>query len=268
MSGPVDASNAVGKSPNVDGLLLYLGHHKCATQWMNSVVGDICRGIGRTMVRYNNAQQFDGDLAGAVTDPTSTFVCYTNAESRFIRTLSGFRGFHMVRDPRDIVVSSYFSHLYSHPTSVYPALEAHRAALQECSESDGLMLEMEKRARQFDVMLQWDYQRSDVLEVRMEDVTADPYEQIHEIAEFLGLVTVGGLSRDELATIVVKNDFSAKAGRPKGEEDVRSHYRKGVPGDWKEHFEPRHVDYFKEHYNRLLLSLGYESEPDWGPAVG
>jgi hypothetical protein len=52
-------------------------------------------------------------------------------------------------------------------------------------------------------------------------------------------------------------------GRAPGEEDVTSHYRKGVPGDWKLHFGPAHIDYFKQHYNDLLLKLGYEQSPDW-----
>jgi hypothetical protein len=52
-------------------------------------------------------------------------------------------------------------------------------------------------------------------------------------------------------------------GRKRGEENPNSHYRKGEPGDWKNHFTDAHVAAFKERYNDLLLKLGYESEPDW-----
>jgi len=45
--------------------------------------------------------------------------------------------------------------------------------------------------------------------------------------------------------------------------DEYSHYRLGVPGDWRKHFEPVHIEYFKKLYNPLLLKLGYESDEGW-----
>ena len=58
-------------------------------------------------------------------------------------------------------------------------------------------------------------------------------------------------------------------GRSKGQEDTGSHYRRGVGGDWVNHFEPEHVARFKERHGDLLLKLGYESDPDWNvPALG
>ena len=60
------------------------------------------------------------------------------------------------------------------------------------------------------------------------------------------------------------NRFSNYAGgRKEGEENVSSHYRKGVAGDWKNHFKPEHVERFKELYGELLLKLGYEQAPEW-----
>ena len=52
-------------------------------------------------------------------------------------------------------------------------------------------------------------------------------------------------------------------GRKKGEENIKSHYRKGVHGDWKNHLNDDHVAFFKEHYNELLIKLGYETDGDW-----
>jgi hypothetical protein len=49
-----------------------------------------------------------------------------------------------------------------------------------------------------------------------------------------------------------------------GDQDVQSHYRKGLSGDWVNHFTPAHVQYFKEHYNDVLFGLGYERDPNWG----
>ena len=52
-------------------------------------------------------------------------------------------------------------------------------------------------------------------------------------------------------------------GRAPGEENVKSHYRKGVGGDWVNHMNEEHVAAFKERYGDLVLKLGYETDPGW-----
>ncbi|WP_157054119.1 sulfotransferase domain-containing protein [Ruegeria sp. 6PALISEP08] len=68
----------------------------------------------------------------------------------------------------------------------------------------------------------------------------------------------------ELMQITQDNSFSKKSkGRKRGEENAGHHYRKGVAGDWRNYFEDRHIDLFKERYNDCLLKLGYEEDEDW-----
>ena len=63
---------------------------------------------------------------------------------------------------------------------------------------------------------------------------------------------------------VFQNRYAKKAeGRKQGEEDVKSHYRKGVAGDWVNYFDEKHRRAFKEKYNDLLIKLGYETTSDW-----
>jgi hypothetical protein len=245
-----------------DELLCYFGHHKCATQWMRQIIADVCPAIGREQLIFNSPQDFDKDLAGAIPDPGRTFLCYMNADARFVRPIEHLRGVHLVRDPRDVVVSAYFSHLHSHP--LFGTLGEHRERLQSLPEAEGIMLELEGRKFQFRAMLDWDYDDPRVLELRMEDVTNDAVTLIPRIFEFLGLGPEQGLGPQLLDRVVHSRDFAALAGRPPGEEDVTSHYRKGVAGDWVNHFQPEHVAYFKEHYNDLLIALGYETSADWG----
>jgi hypothetical protein len=73
------------------------------------------------------------------------------------------------------------------------------------------------------------------------------------------------VSGETLLGIVYAQRFAAKAkGRRAGEENVQSHYRKGVAGDWINHFTPEHVEAFKERFGDLVQRLGYETEDDWG----
>jgi hypothetical protein len=202
------------------------------------------------------------DLAAAFPDPGKTFLCYMNADARFVAPLENMRGFHVVRDPRDVVVSAYFSHLHSHP--IHGKLGEHRETLKSISESEGLMLELEGRVHQFRAMSDWNYDDPRILELRTEEVTVDAATYLPKIFEFLGLGPKQGLSPKLIAEVVENRDFSKLAGRPLGEEDETHHYRKGVAGDWKNHFGPEHIEYFKAHYNDLLLMLGYETTEDWG----
>ena len=177
--------------PRRDELVAYFGHHKCATQWMRRVVADVCPAIGREQVVFSGVQDFDKDLVAAIHDPGATFLCYQNADARFVRPLGNMRGFHIVRDPRDVVVSAYYSHLYSH--NLFGKLGEYREKLQSVPEAEGLMLELENRLHQFRVMLDWNYNDPRILELRMEDVTGDAATYLPQIFDFLGLGPEQGL---------------------------------------------------------------------------
>ena len=277
-------------------LRAFFGHHKCASSWAGLICSDACRELGLRHEIVHDAQPLPVSLAAHVRDRAVEFLSYTNADIDHVRRLAPMRAFHVVRDPRDVVVSAYFSHLHSHPTEEWPELLEHRRALASLSAEEGLLLEMKFRERQMQEMYSWDYERDDVLELRMEDLVAHPFAHALRIFSFLELLdeddltpsrrarwllakALRRLERDtplrvgwrprripaeRLLGIVWEHDFAKKArGRKQGQEDRKSHYRKGVAGDWRNHFQSRHVSFFKERYNELLLKLGYERDPDW-----
>lgn len=265
-----------------------------------NVTNDVGNLLGLKVSKgLHRPELFAHDLQSYVDTHGIKFLCYTNADYQYVEGLAEFRGFHVVRDPRDIVVSSYFSHLYSHPTDGWPELVEHRRKLQSVSKEEGIFLEMKFRSWEFEHLVTWDYEMPNVLEIKMEELSNRPAEQFLQIFRFLGLIVDGhgqnessqlrdtvamilnaihfrsrglmpvcverdALSAEQLLQIVDRNSFSNLAGgRRKGEEDVKSHYRKGVAGDWRNHFTEELVQAFKDNYNDLLLRVGYESKPDW-----
>lgn len=42
-------------------------------------------------------------------------------------------------------------------------------------------------------------------------------------------------------------------GRPPGQEDVHSHYRKGIPGEWQKYFTPELAGRFESLFGEVLL---------------
>ncbi|MCI0398745.1 MAG: sulfotransferase domain-containing protein [Chloroflexi bacterium] len=276
-------------------LLAFMGHHKCATRWVNGILRPVCRELGLRRAVVWHPDMFNGNLPAFVAHGKIDFLAYTNADYECVKQLKAVRGFHVVRDPRDICVSAYFSHLHSHETKNWPELVEHRKRLQSLSTDEGLLLDMQFVEKYMNEMDSWKYEDPNFLQVKMEALTADPYRQFLKIFDFLGLldeqrftarrwlsyalarrlqrlsrgrISLAGLPErlpaERLLGIIWQNEFDRKSGgRRPGQEDQASHYRKGSPGDWRNHFKVEHIRYFKEQYNPLLLKLGYEENPDW-----
>ena len=273
-------------------LRAYFGHHKAASTWIADIVRDVCASSGLHYAHVHNPRGFGGDLRGFVEARHVDFLVYANANRKHVAGLEDFRAFHVIRDPRDIIVSSYFSHLHSHPTDDWPELVEHRRELQAVDKNGGLYVVIDFLADVLDDIATWDYEDPRILELKMEDLVRAPEQELMGALGFLGLVREewpgpsGGLTHviatarrqhqrlvpfriSKLPTSVMRdairrNSFAAKTkGRATGTEDVNSHYRKGVAGDWVNHFDAGHKAYFKARYGELLVRLGYESSLDW-----
>lgn len=279
-------------------LPVFFGHHKCATMSINTVIGAVCRRLGLNFTAIFDEHGLDGSLDQFVASTGTDFLSYGNADIEFTRQLKDYRGFHIIRDPRDIVVSAYFSHLYSHSTEDWEDLKTHRARLEGLSEAEGIMAEIEFRERSFRHMLNWNYDNERVMEVRFEDFRRHSLDILLQAFIFLGLVRVdrylyrdriAGLCREGSAFLARKtgllapgrlfgrqmaapdflaiawnNSFQVKTrGREKGAANERSHLRKGASGDWRNYFSPDHTERFKELYPELVPALGYHPDDNW-----
>jgi hypothetical protein len=273
----------------------YFGHHKCASTWVEDVCRLVCRELGLKMEVFYSARMFNHDLKAYIEKNNIDFIVYANANYEFVKDVENLVGFHVVRDPRDIVVSAYFSHLKTHPTDAWPELVKYRDALQNASKEEGLMMELEKRKTQFKEMMSWpeNPEGQKIMEVKMEDLTAFTYQNYLEIFSFLGLVddesfntvkrtrqlinkiiyhippmrvifgslfSLEKIPVERLMGIIWENDFKKKTkGRKLGQEDTGSHYRKGVAGDWQNHLNDEHLKYLNEHYGDLMKRYKYDS---------
>ena len=317
-------------------LCSFFGHHKCATQWIKSVLVDICE---LTNLRLFEVSRIDESGFASLRDLLDCFrpdvLVYSNADITRIREAGHLRGFHVVRDPRDLIVSAYFSHLHSHPLDTWRGLAEHRHRLRSLGKTEGLLLEMEFSRRVLEEMRDWDYSSPDVLEIRMEDLVEAPELHFARVIEHVGLTSLPDVTRterlssavhivlsrirrrarglishrlrasdgdcdlhervaarwwggkdpyrlypldsvwarglrlrnfpmDHLPAIVERHRFSTKADRRnRGHEDPRHHYRKGIAGDWRNHFNEVHIEAFRRRHNDVLLKLGYETDPHW-----
>ena len=283
-------------------LRAYFGHHKCATSWIDQILMEMCFHMGLHLKIVHRPVEWEGhgSLTALVEEVDADLVAYTNATIDHVADLPFTRAFHVVRDPRDILVSAYFSHLKTHPTDNWPELGAHRAHLSTLSKEKGLFAEMDFSAGQFEDMYTWNYEQPDVLELKLEELSPAPYKAFTAIVQHLQLLDDhddGGLTDFSLwtnrwlyrarhvipqvlhpprlvkhqvlpqhtldAIIEMKSFKKLSGGRKRGEEDASSHFRKGQPGDWANHFSDEHKAAFKERFNHVLVKLGYEDDDSW-----
>jgi len=181
---------------------------------------------------------------------------HVNARQEDIDTLPSFVGFHVIRDPRDIIVSGYFSHLYSHPTDDWPQLIEHREKLQDLDINEGLFIEIEWSSQWLEFMSTWRYGQPNVLELRLEEMSADPLLYWDSIISHLG---IADLPDGYLNAVLDKYSFERlSGGRTRGQEDKKHHYRRGVAGDWRSYLTSSHLSAFRERYGDLAERLGYD----------
>ncbi len=253
-------------------ILCYFGHHKCATQWISRVCHAMTsrRHLQFTYLDYFGPPEFH--LSRHLSSEKTEFLAYANADPVQVATISSFKAFHVIRDPRDIVVSGYFSHKNSHHVEHWPELVPHRRRLNEVSIDAGLFLEMDfsrslwmtkLEVGLLDSLADWDFEQENILEMKYENLIENPLAAFTRAFSFLNLL---GSDEDRAHLQKAIDEYSFRnlsGGRQQGQEDQRSHFRKGVAGDWKEYFNDEHKARFKSEFGDLLIKLGYEKNLDW-----
>jgi hypothetical protein len=232
-------------------LLVHCGYHKVGTVWFRQVLLSVMRPYG--------LRQQEGKTAGIRPDTDLAF--YANAGT-FERTQLGsraFRGTHVIRDPRDLVVSGYEYHLKTaEPWALRPderyGGQSYQEHLRSISEHDGLMVELERMtASTATAFGTWDYHQAEFLELRFEDAVSDEQATFEQVFRWYGFneaaVEIGMAAVDRL---------SLKRGGA-----LPNHARSGRAGEWRDRLAPEHVDRFKTLTGDLVVRLGYETTPAW-----
>ena len=240
----------------------YYGHHRCASNWIHKIIESICDGLRIPRALQDHAMAFPDDGAPGNGANRGDFLITWNSDYVYVRDLD-CRGFHVIRDPRDIIVSSYFSHLESHPDDEWPRLRHFRKYLRTLDKEDGLQEELKFSSIYLYQIYSWDYGNPLILEKKFEDLVISPVAEFATIFRHLRMIP-RMFSEADLARVVEEASFrKLSGGRTPGQEDASHHYRKGEAGDWKNHFSPRHIDLFKKLYDPILRKTGYEKTSDW-----
>lgn len=182
----------------------------------------------------------------------------------------------VLRDGRDVIVSAYYHFLFDNERNLPHFVARHRHALgfddyDDIARNlprfiDYLFVDEAARRRHFSwaqFVMSW--LDRDVVLVRYEALLADAATVLGAAVEQL---TGRRPSRERLDEIVARHSFRAVSGREPGTEDVGSFLRKGIAGDWLNHFTPEARARFRAHGGDALIAAGYEPNHDWADAGG
>jgi len=244
--------------------------HKTASQWIQSLFFDsrIYRYSGLTVCpngkvhrggyetrEANNA--IDSDPFPEKTIAGSLHISFDNFLA--IPKPKCYKAFFVMRDPRDIVVSYYFSAKYSHVLD--PRISKEREILNSLSQIDGMVYTIESLNKfgLFTALESWigtPIKDLNIKIFRFEDLT-NP----NNFAAFKQLFSHCDIVMPDKILSQFLKDYTFQRltkGRPLGDEDRRSHLRKGVPGDWQNYFNEKIDQEFKKVTGDLVSRLGYE----------
>ena len=152
---------------------------------------------------------------------------------------------HVIRDPRDIAVSTWHHMRRTEPGFVETIGDFEAFARRNVKEWRVYV----SSVRRVSAEMALDY-----IELRYEDLHADGALALKAVLERLGVDAAPAAVADCLQAASFER---ASGGRPRGEADAGSFYRKGEVGDWRNHMTAELSSLLLESSDGLAADLGY-----------
>lgn len=176
----------------------------------------------------------------------------------------------MWRDGRDVLVSHYYYHLF-HRRKTMPGwaeMQQKRIGIKDARDvqrnmpryieyffTDGPPFNMTWTS-----FIETWKNRTGHVETSYEAMREFPGQEMKKILEYLLVPDIDDL---KLEACIAKFSFENVTGRKPGEENPYCFVRKGIVGDWKNHFTREAREVFDHYAGQTLIDLGYESDRSW-----
>lgn len=241
-------------------VIIHCCYHKIGTVWFGRILRDIAAEYGmsfRIGSCYQRIRQFEANSDSDIfLDPGSHVK---------LDQLPNYICSHMIRDPRDMVISGYFYHLWTTETwANLPMVEiggmSYKEHLNTLDQDEGLLAEIRRVWYWIPHMVNWNYNNPRIYEIRYEDIISDEEKVFREMFKHYGFKKSAVNRCCRIAEkYSLKRLKKGKSGQRKG----RSHLRSGRSGEWKELFKDEHKKLFKEMHPGAVVALGYEKDDNW-----
>ena len=233
---------------------------KTGSQWIKALFSDpaVYRHCG--LLPYDPRFYAGGATAPVPAGRVGLAIFLSHKRFEAVPKAGGYRAFFVIRDPRDVVVSSYFSLRNSHaPMGDIPQA---RKALQELPKKEGMLYVIDRLRdkKQFGQMRSWAVApAAETFRLfRYEDLTGERQtEEVDQLMRHCGIT----LPPAELEALLARYSFS-KMKKAKETPGRISHYRKGASGDWRNHFDDDIYAAYTAAAGDLAEILGYPARDE------
>ena len=234
--------------------VIHVTHWKAGSQWVYAILRDcMAERVAPTELKVAHFRQHP--VQSGMIYPA---VYVTKQEFDATPLPRGTQRFVVIRDLRDTLVSWYFSLKISHPVISSDVVEI-RQVLNSLTQEEGLLNEIDRM--QYIAAIQRSWVEAGEPVIRYEDLI-ERDEAI--LTKVLLKKCRLPISRERLREVLEANRFERRTGgRPRGQEDLHAHHRKGIAGDWRNYFTPRVTEAFKATWGNLLIATGYERDHNW-----
>lgn len=248
-------------------MLLYLSWRRTASSYVTDVFSDYCKAVGLNYIyavgNFNSV--VDNIHTGcSFGTPTGTIhpddLQKSNADivqvdrnnEYFFNQLThykiSFKSFMVIRDPRDIIISDYFSIRYSHSVNYW--IKQLRPILNSVTKEEGITILLSYYIPRFAEIRRL-LANENIMKIHFTDLVDDSFTTYKKIFNYDNLY----FDEKVMKTMLDKHSFENIAKRQRGIEDIHKHYRIGVSGSWKTHFSPQNISLFNTMYSDFMKEL-------------
>ena len=236
-------------------------HHKTGTVWMSNVFRAIANDIGADFIDFWSQH---GQLEERLKGPFVLFNYHSDfREHTDVLGRRDVRILHVIRDPRDVLISAMHYHKKSNetwlhePVPGYDNVTYQRRLNALSTPFEQYVFEMENSTEStLRDMSKWEYSRANCFEARYEDLRQDTQMAYWtKITAFLGF--------DEAEQQICRQRFWQNSLFGNVAALGHKHIRSGDVAQWKREFTPDLATAFLERFPTVLQSLKYETDKDW-----
>lgn len=244
-------------------MIVHCSHHKTGTVLFRDILSDMAKHFAYRMFffrRKKHGPEFYERTGqpGLLCLDASSYIDLTSCKEGCILS-------HMVRDPREILVSAYNYHLVTdeawciRPVRKYGG-KSYQEYLRSLPKEEGISAELQRLGEKaFPTMSNWNYDDPRVLELRFEEITRDFDGLFERVFRFYGFT---GTQLHECMEIARRHDLK-KSGGSRVVDNKHVTNKNFAEERWRSELSDAHKAEFKRQWGHLLIKLGYERDTQW-----
>lgn len=253
-------------------LVIHCCHHRAGTLWFSRIL--------KSIAKYYHLSFSFADQKYFHQKPAIILDNHSHIDLSALP--KSFRGSHIIRDPREMIISGYYYHLWTKEKwanipikelgpnieQYWPLLPVskigcltYKEYLNSLNKEEGIFAEIHRASTTcIRDMVAWNYRHPNFLELRYEDLLQDEEKSFLELFKHYNF---SEQAINQSLGIALSYSFKKITGRDIGQVKEKSHIRSGGLGQWKSEFSEAHKKYFKMLHGNDLINLGYEKDLYW-----